>query len=114
MAIQTLERRLHDIFAEYDAILTPATAALPWPAADSHPQEIDGRKVGPRGHAIFTAFANAAGLPAIAMPSGWVGDLPTGFQLVGPRGADATVLALAQSYEEARGRRADFPATGNQ
>lgn len=114
VAIQTLERRLHDIFAEYDAILTPATAALPWPAADSHPPEIDGRKVGPRGHAIFTAFANAAGLPAIAMPSGWVGDLPTGFQLVGPRGADATVLALAQSYEEARGWRADFPAMGNQ
>lgn len=114
VAIQTLERRLHDLFAEYDAILTPATAALPWPAEETHPPEIDGRKVGPRGHAIFTAFANAAGLPAIAMPSGRVGDLPTGIQLVGSRGADATVLALARSYEEAQGWKADFPEMTDQ
>lgn len=109
VAIGTLERKLHDVFARYDAILTPATAALPWPAQETHPPEIDGCKVGPRGHAVFTAFANAAGLPAIAVPSGWVGRLPTGFQLVGPRGADATVLALAQAYEDARGWRAEFP-----
>ena len=113
VAIQTLERKLHDVFAQFDAILTPATAALPWPAEETHPPEIDGQKVGPRGHAVFTAFANAAGLPAIAMPSGWVGDLPTGFQLVGPRGADATVLALARSYEEAQPWTAEFPEMGD-
>lgn len=100
-AVQTLKLRLQGIFAKYDFILTPATAALPWPARQTHPAVIDDLPVGPRGHAVFTAFANAAGLPAIALPSGLVGRLPTGFQLVGRTGADAQLLALALQYESA-------------
>lgn len=100
-AVQTLNRRLDALFAGHDFILTPATAALPWPAEQTHPSDIAGQAVGPRGHAVFTAFANAAGLPAIAMPCGFVRGLPTGFQLIGRAGADRPVLALAQQYEHA-------------
>lgn len=99
VAVDRLRHSLSRLFRKHDVILTPATAALPWPAAQSHPAEINGQAVGPRGHAVFTAFANAAGLPAVAMPCGSVGRLPTGFQLVGPSGADAAVLALAEQYE---------------
>jgi aspartyl-tRNA(Asn)/glutamyl-tRNA(Gln) amidotransferase subunit A len=100
-AVQTLSRRLDELFARHDFILTSATAALPWPAEQTHPPDIAGQVAGPRGHAVFTAFANAAGLPAVAMPCGVVRSLPTGFQLVGRAGADRTVLALAQQYEHA-------------
>lgn len=100
-AVQTLNRRLDTLFALHDFILTPATAALPWAAEQTHPPDIAGQAVGPRGHAVFTAFANAAGLPAIAMPCGFVRGLPTGFQLIGRAGADGPVLALAQQYEHA-------------
>ncbi|MDB5871745.1 MAG: amidase [Ramlibacter sp.] len=99
--IHVLRQRLDELFSRHDFILTPATAALPWPAAQSHPAVIDGEAAGPRGHAVFTAFANAAGLPAIAMPCGFVGALPTGFQLVGRAGGDAALLALALQYEQA-------------
>ena len=99
--IQQLERGLQPLFASHDFLLTPATAALPWPADQAHPVQIDGRSVGPRGHAVFTALANAAGLPAAAVPCGFVQGLPTGFQLIGRAGADAAVLALAQQYENA-------------
>lgn len=98
-AVQTLKRRLDDLFSTHDFILTPATAALPWAAEQTHPSDINGQPVGPRGHAVFTAFANAAGLPAVAVPCGWVCGLPTGFQLLGQAGADAAVLAMAQQYE---------------
>ncbi|WP_420966689.1 amidase [Bradyrhizobium sp. B120] len=98
-AIQQLKRRLDELFDSHDAILTPATAALPWPADRPYPETIAGQAVGPRGHAVFTAIANAAGLPALAIPCGRVSGLPTGFQLLGPKGADAAVLALGREYE---------------
>jgi len=81
--------------------LTPAAAALPWPAGETHPALIDGREVGPRGHAVFAGFANAAGLPAIAVPCGFAGGLPVGMQLVAREGADDGLLALARSFERA-------------
>jgi aspartyl-tRNA(Asn)/glutamyl-tRNA(Gln) amidotransferase subunit A len=108
-AIRTLRQRMDELFAAHDFLLTPATAALPWPAARSHPAEIAGQPVGPRGHAVFTAFANAAGLPAIALPCGFADRLPTGFQLVAQAGADAALLALSLQYEQAYPWRNEWP-----
>jgi len=98
-AVHALQQQLDAVFAAHDFILTPAAAALPWPADQTHPAQIDGVEAGPRGHAVFTAFANAAGLPAIALPCGMVDGLPVGLQLVGRPGADAALLAVALRYE---------------
>lgn len=108
-AIRTLNVALEDLFLRHDFILTPATAALPWPVEQTHPALIDGREAGPRGHAVFTPFANAAGLPAIALPSGFVDGLPAGFQLVGAPGSDAALLEMAANYEEAHPWAAHWP-----
>jgi aspartyl-tRNA(Asn)/glutamyl-tRNA(Gln) amidotransferase subunit A len=108
-AISTLDSTLAQVFDRFDAILTPATACLPWPAGQSHCALIDRQPVGPRGHAVFTAFANAAGLPAIALPTGFVGGLPTGVQLVAARGADAALLSLAAALESAHPRLHTWP-----
>ena len=74
----------------------------------AHPTLIDGREVGARGHAVFTAFANAAGLPAIALQCGWSEPdaaashgLPAGFQLVARQGNDNALFAPARAYEQA-------------
>ncbi len=88
-------------FERYDFLLTPAAAALPWPANETHPTRIAGREVGPRGHAVFAGFANAAGLPAIALPCGFVQGLPVGLQLVAREGGDDALLALALAFERA-------------
>ncbi|MEP6790254.1 MAG: amidase [Ramlibacter sp.] len=99
--MQKLRRALDGVFASHDFILTPAAAALPWAAEQTHPAQIAGHTVGPRGHAVYTAFANAAGLPAMALPAGLVQGLPAGIQLVGRVGADAQLLAMGQQYEQA-------------
>jgi aspartyl-tRNA(Asn)/glutamyl-tRNA(Gln) amidotransferase subunit A len=82
--------------------LLPSAASLPWPAAESHPRAIAGQPVGPRGHAIFTAFVNAAGLPALALPAGLsTSGMPLGVQLVGRPAADGWLCALGRQLEQA-------------
>ena len=100
-------RHLRDVLAllmqDVDCLLLPSAASQPWPARQTHPPLIDGRAVGPRGHAIFTSFVNAAGLPALALPAG-VGatGMPLGIQLVGRHGADGWLCALGRQFERAR------------
>ncbi|QJD57452.1 amidase [Pseudomonas sp. gcc21] len=98
--VRDMRRHLAGLLQDYDLILTPTSAAMPWPAGDTHPTHIGGQPVDGRGHAVFTAFANAAGLPALSLPAArGPADLPVGFQLVGPKGADALLLAIGQAYE---------------
>lgn len=90
------------VFTRWDALLTPAAAALPWTATDSHPTTIAGQAVGPRGHAVFTAFANAGHLPGLTLPCAPAANgLPIGVQLVGAPGADATLCAVGAEYAAA-------------
>jgi aspartyl-tRNA(Asn)/glutamyl-tRNA(Gln) amidotransferase subunit A len=96
--IKAVGRDFDALFARFDYLLTPAAAAMPWPATEVYPPVIDGHSVGPRGHAVFTPFANALGLPAISLPARPSGrGLPIGFQLVAARGRDADLLAFAGS-----------------
>ena len=98
--ITQLRQTLHAFFARYDLILTPSIAALSWRAAEPFPVVIDGQAVGPRGHAVFTAFANMAGCPAISIPgTPSKSRLPIGFQLVGNIGQDELLLDIAAQYE---------------
>lgn len=101
-AVVRMRAMFTEFFLSHDLIMTPSAAALPWPAEITHPDTIDGKPVGPRGHAVFTAFANAAGLPGVSIPcepakSG----LPIGFQLVGRFSGDEDLLRVAAQYERA-------------
>ena len=99
-SIAGLRRQLGVFFADHDALLTPTAAALPWPADQSHPGVIDGKAVGPRGHAIFTAIANVTGCPGISVPcTPAANGLPIGFQLIAAPGRDDLLCALASQYE---------------
>jgi aspartyl-tRNA(Asn)/glutamyl-tRNA(Gln) amidotransferase subunit A len=99
---QRMRREAQALFSRYDFVLTPSAAALPWPAEKPWPETIDGKRVGPRGHAVYTAWVNACGIPAISLPCAPSrGGLPIGFQLVGGFGSDRALLALAARYEAA-------------
>ena len=98
--------RLRDVLSllmqDIDCLLLPSAAAQPWPAREPYPALIDGRPAGPRGHAIFTAFVNAAGQPALALPAGLgASGMPLGIQLVGRHGADGWLCAIGRQLEKA-------------
>jgi aspartyl-tRNA(Asn)/glutamyl-tRNA(Gln) amidotransferase subunit A len=99
-AIAAMRRGFDGFFERFDFLITPTTAAMPWPAGESHPAIIDGQPVGPRGHAVFTPFANALGLPAISLPC-VVGEheLPVGIQIVAARNRDWPLLAFAREQQ---------------
>ena len=94
-----------------DGIILPSAAALPWLAEQAFPSQIDGHDVGPRGHAVYTGWVNAAGLPALALPCEPSREgLPIGLQLVGAYGADDMLLDLGGAYEEAQPWAGRWPA----
>ena len=96
-----LRAELDSLFTQFDCIMTPTAAALAWPATENHPARIAGQAVDSRGHAVFTAFANAAGIPALALPApaSPLG-MPIGLQLLQREGTDAELLALGLHYEK--------------
>ena len=80
-------------FRRYDILLCPASAALAWPADTVFPPEIDGRPVGPRGHAVFTGWMNVTGLPAVTVPVAMTErEGGIGLQLVAAHGRDRDLL----------------------
>jgi len=87
-------KHLDELFASYALLLLPTTpqTAFPFDAAV------------PPNQAEFTVLANAGGFPALSIPAGLSSEaLPIGVQLVGPRGADALVLAAGAAVERALG-----------
>lgn len=49
---------------------------------------------------IFTIAVNLAGLPALSMPCGKIGNLPVGLQLIGKQFDDDKILALGEFFEK--------------
>ncbi|MCA0044960.1 amidase [Celeribacter litoreus] len=99
VGIEEMRLRYTAALDGFDVLMTPAIAAFSWPKSESHPETIDGKPVGPRGHAVFTAFANALGLPAITLPiAAAKGVLPCGVQLVGATGSESALLKIGREW----------------
>ncbi len=81
---EPLGEDLRPILETYDAILTPAATG---PAPEG---------LSSTGSPVFNFLWTYLGLPAISLPLLEVGGLPLGVQLVGAKGADGKLLAVAQ------------------
>jgi amidase len=101
-ANQTLMyRRWQAFFDDFDVILTPAITISPRSWRELYPAEIDGKPTRTYFHWLSLAYApTLVGHPAISLPLGTDRfGLPFGLQIVGPRGGDARVLAVAGALE---------------
>ncbi len=96
-----LYQRWQHFFTRYDVILTPAITISPRPWTELFPAEIDGKPTRSYFHWLALSYAvTNVGHPALALPLGRDRHgLPFGLQIVGPRGGDAKVLAVAAAIE---------------
>ena len=98
--LDTMRRRVLDLFKEADVIVTP-TVPIPPPTIEE--LESDPSKLRPTELMMLrnTRPFNVLGLPAVSVPCGFTSaGLPVGMQIAGPPGAEATVLRLAYFYEQ--------------
>ncbi len=94
--------RIRDLFENVDMLLTPTAPVALWPRGDPYPKTIAGATASARDSGIYTTFVNAAGLPAISLPSGLDSrGHPVGVQLVAPMNSDSLLLDMAEIWEEA-------------
>jgi amidase len=86
-----------------DVIVSPAMTISPRPWSELYPAEIDGVATKSYFHWLANAYAaTVVGHPAISLPLGVdKAGMPFGFQIVGPRGGDALVVAVAAAIEAA-------------
>ena len=80
---------LTEMLSDNTALLLPTAPQTAFPHAAP----------APANQADFTCLANIAGLPALSFPAGQSADgLPIGMQLIGPRGSERPLIALARHF----------------
>jgi Asp-tRNA(Asn)/Glu-tRNA(Gln) amidotransferase A subunit family amidase len=113
--LDRLRRSTPGIFDTVDLLITPTTPVPPFTISEllADPDELRAREVVTLRN---TRPFNALGLPTISVPCGFTqAGLPMGMQITGRAGDEATVLRLAQAYEQATDchqRRPGLATTG--
>jgi Asp-tRNA(Asn)/Glu-tRNA(Gln) amidotransferase A subunit family amidase len=101
-----LTRAWAEFFATYDVVLTPMMQLTAFPVGVASPSSIAGTGVDPffDDWCVLALPANLTGQPATSVPIGLGDDgLPVALQVMGPRWADATTLAVAAAVERVLG-----------
>lgn len=87
------------LMEQFDLILTPTTACLPFAIDRDGPGDINGIAVEDDAWSPALYPMNLTGQPAISVPVPVAaGDLPVGLQIVGRHLADATVISAASRF----------------
>jgi amidase len=107
LSLQTdMYRRWQTFFRDVDIILAPTVTISPRPWRELYPAMIDGRPTRSYYHWLALAYAATnVGHPVVALPCGLDrNSMPFGIQVIGRRGGDRDVLAIARALETAFAR----------
>jgi amidase len=111
-AMRRLRASAASFFERVDFLVQPVAQVAPFDGAAEYPTEVDGVPMTTYLDWMASCWQiTVLGGPSIAVPCGFTASgLPVGLQIVGRRGDDARVLALAAAFEDATGVGARRPA----
>lgn len=93
--VRTLVKKDFDeSFGKVDMILVPSSPAVPFRIGEKVNDPLEMYLSD-----IYMCPMNLAGVPAINVPCGFVGELPVGMQLVGPQFSEERLFQVASAYE---------------
>jgi aspartyl-tRNA(Asn)/glutamyl-tRNA(Gln) amidotransferase subunit A len=99
-----VQAAFRNLFAKVDLLVAPTHFSLPersdQPFPEDEPKRPDRKGVA----AELVQASNLCGVPAIAIPCGFVNGLPISLQIVGPAFSENTILAFAREFQN----RTDF------
>ncbi|SMX83714.1 amidase [Brevibacterium aurantiacum] len=92
---------MQDYFSRHDVLVTTTSQVKPFDAELDYPDALNGKPISDYMAWVHaTSLISATGCPAISVPAGFSATgLPVGLQFIGPVGADARVLKVAQAFE---------------
>jgi amidase len=98
-----LWHQVREFMQDYDLLLLPGTAALPFPVEEPYPPEIAGRRMANYMEWFYLTYAaSLVSLPVISVPCGFTKNgLPVGLQIIGRRRQEASILQAASAFEAA-------------
>lgn len=95
MKIRTLIKQDFDrAFEKVDVIVTPVSPTTAWGIGEKANDPLAMYLSD-----IFTVTVNIAGIPGLAIPVGFVNDLPIGMQLLGPHFSEKLLFQIGHQYE---------------
>lgn len=101
MQVRTLIRiDFEKAFQEVDAIISPVSPTPPWKLGEKVDNPLKMYLSD-----VYTVIANLAGIPGLAVPSGFIDDLPTGFQILGPQFSEKLLFQIGHAFEQTQERR---------
>jgi aspartyl-tRNA(Asn)/glutamyl-tRNA(Gln) amidotransferase subunit A len=101
MQVRTLIRKDFDLaFKKVDAIFSPVSPTPPWKLGEKVDDPLKMYLSD-----VYTVIANLAGIPGLAIPSGFIGDLPTGFQILGPQFSENLLFRIGYAFEQTQERK---------
>ncbi|MFA6669484.1 MAG: Asp-tRNA(Asn)/Glu-tRNA(Gln) amidotransferase subunit GatA [Bacillota bacterium] len=86
------------VFEDYDLIVCPTSSLVVIRSGEKTNDPL--QKILPN---VNTVPANIAGLPALSVPCGFLGNLPVGMQFIGKPFAESTLLRAAYAYQQNTG-----------
>lgn len=101
MQVRTLIRRdFEHAFEKVNAIISPVSPTPPWKLGEKVDDPLKMYLSD-----VYTVIANLAGIPGLAVPSGFIGDLPTGFQILGPQFSEKLLFRIGHAFEQTQERK---------